>query len=57
MTSVSELRQALNALDPREVDAVLYANEGMVTSQSKFLIDTAKAKKLATMVATPDLVE
>ena len=54
--SVAELRQAMSKLDPKHVEAFVYVSDAMVTSQSKFIIDTANAKKLATMFSDPEIV-
>jgi putative ABC transport system substrate-binding protein len=56
VASVAELRQALDTLDPKDTDALMFTSDAMVTSQSSFVIDTAKIKKLPTMFAEPDLV-
>jgi len=47
--SVEELRSGLQALKAREVDAIAHVADAMVTSQTKFVVDTAKAKKLPTI--------
>jgi putative ABC transport system substrate-binding protein len=47
--SVEELRVGLQALKPAEVDALAYVADAMVTSQTRLIVDTAKAKKLATI--------
>ena len=54
--SVEELRKALQALKTGEVDAYFYTSDAMVTSQAQLIIDTAKAKKLATMFHEQSLV-
>src|SRR5262249_40406399 len=56
VSSVAELREAFNALDRKDADAFFYVSDAMVSSQSRFVIDTAKAKKLPTMFSEPDLV-
>jgi putative tryptophan/tyrosine transport system substrate-binding protein len=56
VASVEELRRGLNALKAHEVDAYFYTNDAMVSSQSQFIIDTARAKKLPTMFHEPSLV-
>lgn len=53
--SVEQLRQGMTALRTQDADAYFYVNDAMVTSQSQFIIDTARAKKLPTMFATPTL--
>jgi len=47
--SVEELRAGLQALKPGEVDALVHVADAMLTSQTRFVVDTAKAKKLATI--------
>jgi len=47
--SVEDLRLGMQALKAREVDAYFYTQDAMVVSQTQFIIDTAKSKKLATM--------
>jgi putative tryptophan/tyrosine transport system substrate-binding protein len=47
--AVDDLRLGLKALKTREVDAYFYTQDAMVVSQSQFIIDAAKAKKLPTM--------
>ena len=54
--SVEELRKALQALKTGEADAYFYTSDAMVTSQAQLIIDTAKAKKLATMFHEQSLV-
>ena len=54
--SVRELRLSVAAFKPQEADAFFYVNDAMVRSQSQFIIDTMKAKKVPTMFATPDVV-
>ena len=56
VTSVEELRQALQALKAREVDAYFYISDAMVTSQAQLVIDTATSKKLPTMFSEQNLV-
>jgi putative tryptophan/tyrosine transport system substrate-binding protein len=48
-TSVEELRQALQALKAKEVDAYFYISDAMMTSQAQLVIDMATSKKLLTM--------
>ena len=48
-TSVEELRQALQAVKAKEVDAYFYISDAMMTSQAQLVIDMATAKKLPTM--------
>jgi putative tryptophan/tyrosine transport system substrate-binding protein len=54
--SVEELRQALQALKAGEVDAFFYTPDAMVLSQAQLIIDTASAKRLATMFQEQSLV-
>ncbi|HET7098017.1 MAG TPA: ABC transporter substrate-binding protein [Casimicrobiaceae bacterium] len=56
VASVAELRESFKALGPKDADAYFYTPDAMVVSQTQFIIDTARAKKLATMVSQPDLV-
>ena len=56
VSSVAELRQAINRLDRKDADAFVYVSDAMVTTQSRFIIDTAKVKKLPTMFSEPELV-
>lgn len=56
VASVQELRASVAAFKPQEADAFFYVNDAMVRSQSQFIIDTMKAKKVPTIFATPDVV-
>jgi len=56
VASVEELRLGVTALRAQEVDAYFYINDAVVTSQARFIIDTARAKKLPTMFPVPSLV-
>ena len=56
VTSVEELRQALQALKGGEADAYFYTTSLIVTSHAQLIIDTARAKKLATMSQEQSLV-
>jgi putative ABC transport system substrate-binding protein len=56
VTSVEELRQALQALKGGEADAYFHITDLIVTSQPQLLIDTARAKKLATMFQAQSFV-
>ncbi len=47
--SIEELRAGLLALKVGEVDALAHVADAMVTSQTKLIVDTAKAKKLLTI--------
>jgi putative ABC transport system substrate-binding protein len=55
VASVDELRQGLIALKDKDADAYFHSNDGMVTSQAQFIIDTARAKKLPTIFAEQSL--
>jgi putative ABC transport system substrate-binding protein len=54
--SVEELRTMLQGLKTSEADAFFYTPDAMIGSQSQLIIDTAKAKKLATMFQDQALV-
>ena len=56
VTSVEELRAALRALRPGEMDAFCYVADAMVNSQAQLVIDTARVKRLPTMFAAPETV-
>src|SRR5262245_8343737 len=56
INSVEELRKVLQALKPGEADAYFYVPDLMVIGQFQLIIDTAKAKKLATMFHERSLV-
>ena len=56
VSSVEEVRNALKGLKTGEADAFFYMLDAMVGSQSQLLIDTANAKKLATMFQESGLV-
>ena len=56
VASVEELRLGVKALRAQEADAYFYINDAMVTSQAQFIIDTARAKKLATIGYEQSLV-
>ena len=56
VTSVEELRQALQALKAKEADAYFYISDGMVTSHAQLVIDMAMSKKLPTMFSEQSLV-
>ena len=47
--TVDELRAAVRAIKPGEVDAFFYVPDAMVTSQSEMIIETAREKRLPTM--------
>ena len=54
--SVVELRESFKALAAKDADAYFYTPDAMVVSQTQFIIDTAREKRLPTMVSQPDLV-
>jgi putative tryptophan/tyrosine transport system substrate-binding protein len=56
VTSAEHLEKALQMLKLGEADAYFYTVDTIVVSQSQLVIDTAKAKKLATMFHEPSLV-
>src|SRR5215475_9833063 len=57
VNSVEELRKVLQALKPGEADAYFYVPDAsLVIGQVQLIIDTAKAKKLATMFHERSLV-
>jgi putative ABC transport system substrate-binding protein len=55
-SSVDELRQRLQALKAKEVDAFFYTTDAMVTSQARLVIDLTMAQKLPTMFSEQSLV-
>jgi putative ABC transport system substrate-binding protein len=56
VTSVDELQKSLQGLKVGEADVFFYTLDAMVVSQAQLIIDTAKAKKLATMFHEQSLV-
>jgi putative ABC transport system substrate-binding protein len=56
VTSVADLRTALRGLRIGEMDAFCYVADAMVNSQSQLVIDTARVKRLPTMVSAPETV-
>ena len=56
IASVEELRAALRALRPGEVDAIGWVSDAMVQSQAELIIETARAKRLPTMVPDKESV-
>jgi len=50
VVSVDELRAGLRALRPGEADALLYVADAMVASPVDLIIESARAKRLPTMV-------
>ena len=55
-SSVDQLRQRLEALKAKEVDAFFYTTDAMVTSQARLVVDLAMSKKLPTMFSEQSLV-
>ncbi len=55
-SSVDQLRQRLEALKAKEVDAFFYTTDAMVTSQAQLVVDLATSKKLPTMFSEQSLV-
>ena len=49
VASVEQLRTVLGALRPGEADAYLHVSDSMMTSQVALVVETAMAKRLATM--------
>ena len=56
VTSVEELRNALQRLKTGEGDAFLFTADAMLGSQTQLIIDTSKTKKLPTMFHEGSLV-
>jgi putative ABC transport system substrate-binding protein len=56
VASVEELRAALRALRPGEVDAIAYVADAMVTSQAEVVIETARANRLPTIFQDKETV-
>jgi ABC-type uncharacterized transport system substrate-binding protein len=56
VSSVEDLRSTLKGLKAGEADAFFYTPDAMVGSQVQLIIDTANAKKLATMFQEQGLV-
>jgi putative tryptophan/tyrosine transport system substrate-binding protein len=50
VASVQEFRAALHALRPGDADAIFYVADAMVTAHSHLLIETARAKRVPTML-------
>jgi len=57
VASAAELQLALKALQAQDADAYFHSNDALATSQTQFIIDTARAKKLPTMFQEPSLAE
>lgn len=49
VASVEELRAGLHALRPGEADAFFFVSDAMVASEAGLIIESARAKRLATM--------
>jgi putative ABC transport system substrate-binding protein len=49
VASIEELRTGLRVLRPGEADAFFYVSDAMVASQAELIIESARAKRLATM--------
>jgi ABC-type uncharacterized transport system substrate-binding protein len=56
VSSIEELRKALQALKPGEADAFFYTPDAMVISQAQLIIDTTRTKKIPTMFQEQSLV-
>jgi putative ABC transport system substrate-binding protein len=54
--SVDQLRSVLQGLKPGEAEALFYLPDTMVVGQAELIIETARAKKLATMFQDESLV-
>lgn len=54
--SVDDLHRGVQALKPGEFDAYFFTSDAMVASQSQFIIDTARTKRLPTMFHEPSTV-
>jgi putative ABC transport system substrate-binding protein len=50
VASVEELQAAVRALKPGEVDGYLAASDALASNQAQFIIDTARIKRLPTML-------
>ena len=50
VASVEELRAGLRALRPGEADAFFFVGDAMVNSQEELILDTARTKRLPTML-------
>jgi putative tryptophan/tyrosine transport system substrate-binding protein len=57
VASVEELRSSMNALKAKDADAYFYIPDAMVLSQARYIIDTARTKKLPTMFGEYTLVK
>ena len=56
VASVEELRAGLRALRPGEADAIFFVSDAMVNSQEDLILDTARAKRLPTMLPNSENV-
>jgi putative tryptophan/tyrosine transport system substrate-binding protein len=56
VNSADELRKALQEIKTKEADAFFYIADALVVPQTQLIIDTAKAKKLPTMLQDQSLV-
>jgi len=56
VTSVDKLKKSLQGLKAGEADVFFYTIDPLVISQAQLIIDTAKAKKLATMFHEQSMV-
>ncbi len=56
VNSVDELRKALQEIKSKDADAFFYLADPLVVGQAQLIIDTAKAKKLPTMLQDQSLV-
>lgn len=56
VNSVDELRKALQEIKSKEADAFFYIADALVVGQAQLIIDTAKVKKLPTMLQDQGLV-
>lgn len=56
VASVEELQAALRALRPGETDAYFLVSDAMTIGQAQLITDTAKSKRLATMLHEESLV-
>ena len=55
VASVAEFRESFRALGPKDADAYFFTPDAMIVSQMQFIIDTARTKKMPTMVGAPGL--
>ncbi len=49
--SVVEFRESFRALGPKDADAYFYIPDAMIVSQTRFVIETARTKRLPTMLS------